>query len=173
MNGAILAIGAHPDDVEFTSAGTVARWIAEGWTACLVICTDGGKGSEDPLVNPAAVAARRQKEQQAAAEVLGVAEVVFLGHPDGELNRTPGLVAELVRVIRRCRPQRVVAWDPWRRYQLHPDHRVAGLAALDAVLAADNSHYYPGHLTAHRVEEVYLFGAEEPDIWVDVTTTLE
>jgi LmbE family N-acetylglucosaminyl deacetylase len=82
-------------------------------------------------------------------------------------------VAELVRVIRRCRPQRVVAWDPWRRYQLHPDHRVAGLAALDAVLAADNSHYYPGHLTAHRVEEVYLFGTEEPDTWVDVTTTLE
>ena len=173
MIGTILAIGAHADDVEFTSAGTLARWVAEGGTACLVVCTDGSKGSHDPAVDPAALAARRQEEQRVAARVLGVAEVVFLGHPDGELSRAPDLAAELVGLIRRIRPQRVLAWDPWRRYQLHPDHRAAGLVALDAVLAAGNPHYYRGHLAAHRVEEVYLFGAEEPDTWVDVTTTFE
>ena len=89
------------------------------------------------------------------------------------MSRAPDLVAELVRLVRRCRSQRQLAWDPWRRYQLHPDHRAAGPAALDAVLAAGNPHYYPGRLAAHRVEEVYLFGADEPDTWVDVTTTFE
>ncbi len=173
MHGLVLAIGAHPDDVEFTSGGTLARWVAEGWRACLVVCTDGGKGSHDPAVDPAALAARRQEEQRAAARVLGIAEVEFLGHPDGELGRAPGLAAELVRLIRRCRPQRLLAWDPWRRYELHPDHRVAGLAALDAVLPAGNPHYYSDILTAHQVQEVYLFSAEEPDTWVDITTTFE
>jgi LmbE family N-acetylglucosaminyl deacetylase len=181
MDGLVLAIGAHPDDVEFTSGGTLARWIAEGWRACLVVCTDGSKGSHDPAVDPAALAARRQEEQRTAAtakeavlrRALGVAEVEFLGHPDGELSRAPDLVAELVRLIRRCQPQRLLTWDPWRRYELHPDHRVAGLAALDAVLAAGNPHYYPDILAAHQVQEVYLFGAEEPDVWVDITATIE
>ncbi len=173
MTGTILAIGAHPDDVEFTSAGALTRWVAEGWTACLVVCTDGSKGSRALAVDAVALAARRQEEQQAAARVLGITEVVFRGHPDGELSRAPDLVPELVRLIWRCRPQRLLTWDPWRRYQLHPAHRAAGLAALDAVMAAGNPHYYPARLTAHRVEEVYLFGAEEEDTWVDVTTTFE
>jgi LmbE family N-acetylglucosaminyl deacetylase len=173
MDGLVLAIGAHPDDVEFTSGGTLARWIAEGWRACLVVCTDCSKGSHDPAIDPAALAAQRQEEQRAAATVMGVAEVEFLGHPDGELSRAPDLVAELVGLIRRFRPQRLLTWDPWRRYQLHPDHRVAGWAALDAVLAAGNPHYYHGLLDAHQVQEVYLFGAEEPDVWVDITTTME
>jgi LmbE family N-acetylglucosaminyl deacetylase len=173
MGNVILAIGAHPDDLEFTSAGTLARWVAEGATAVLVICTAGEKGGHGPLVAPAALAARRQEEQRAAANLLSVAEVVFLGCPDGELNRAPDLVAELVWLIRHFQPRRLLAWDPWRRYQLHPDHRAAGLAALDAVLAAGNPHYYPRQLAVHQVDEVYLFGAEEPDPWIEVTTTFE
>lgn len=170
-------MSAHPDDVEFTSGGSIARWAAEGWTVYLVVCTDGGKGSHDPAVSPAELATRRRGEQIAAAEVLDIAEVVFLDHPDGELNRAPDLVAELTRLMRRFRPRRVLTWDPWRRYELHPDHRTAGLASLDAVLAAGNPHYFPGQLAeglaAHQVQEVYLYGAEEPDTWVDITATLE
>ena len=173
----ILAVGAPPDDVEFTAGGALAQWIAEGWIAHLVVCTDGGKGSHDPEVNPAALAAQRRKEQIAAAEAVGIAEVIFLDHPDGELGRATVLTETLVRLMRRLRPDRLLSWDPWRRYQLHPDHRVAGLATLDAALAAGNPHYYPEQLadglTAHRVEEVYLFGAEEPDTWMDITATLE
>jgi len=173
----VLTVSAHPDDVEFTSGGSLARWSAEGWTVYLVVCTDGSKGSHDPAVEPTRLAARRREEQLAAAEVLNIAEVVFLDHPDGELDRVPDLVAELTRLIRRFRPYRVVTWDPWRRYELHPDHRAAGMATLDAVLAAGNPHYFPRQrtegLAAHQVAEVYLYGAEEPDTWVDITATLE
>ncbi len=173
----LLAVGAHPDDVEFTSGGALARWGTDGWTVYLAVCTDGGKGSHDPTVNPITLAAQRRQEQRAAAETLDIAEVTFLDYPDGELNRAPDLVAGLARLVRRLRPHRVLACDPWRRYELHPDHRAAGLATLDTVLAAGNPHYFPGQLAeglpTHQVQEVYLYGAEEPDTWVDVTATLE
>src|SRR3990172_1523168 len=176
-NRCVLIVGAHPDDADFTCGGSIARWIAEGWTARLVVCTDGSKGSHDPAVIPARLAARRQEEQLAAAEVLGISEAVFLNNPDGELNRAVGLVAEITRPIRRFRPQRVLAWDPWRRYQLHPDHRAAGLATLDAVLAAGNPHYFPEQvaqgLATHQLQAAYLFGADSPDVWVDISSTFE
>ena len=171
----ILAISAHPDDVEFTSGGSLTHWIKEGWTVSLVVCTDGGKGSQDPTVSPTELAAIRQAEQQAAARVLGLADVIFLGYPDGELSRASDLVERLALHIRRQHPYRLVSWDPWKPYQLHPDHRAAGLAALDAVLAAGNPHYFPHQLTdrlsPHQVPEVYLYGAAEPDTWVDITAT--
>ncbi len=173
----ILAISAHPDDTEFTSGGSLARWADEGWTVSLIACTDGGKGSQDPTVVPAELAAIRQSEQRAAARVLGIADVIFLGHPDGELSRAPNLVETLALHIRRQRPDRLVSWDPWKSYQLHPDHRAAGVAALDAVLAAGNPHYFLHQLAdglfPHQVPEVYLYGAAEPDTWVDITATFE
>lgn len=173
----VLAVSAHPDDVEFTSGGSIARWGAEGWTVHLVVCTDGGKGSHDPAIIPAELAARRREEQLAAAELLGISQVVFLSYPDGELGRASELVAELTQVIRRFRPRRALGWDPWRRYELHPDHRAADLATLDAVLAAGNPHYFPEQLAEgvgpHQVSEIYLFGAEEPDTWVDISETFE
>lgn len=169
----ILAISAHPDDIEFTSGGSLTRWVNEGWTVSLIVCTDGGKGSQDPDIVPAELAAMRQIEQQAAAEILGITEVVFLEYPDGELSHAPELVKILAQHIRRQRPHRLVSWDPWKPYQLHPDHRTAGLAALDAVLASGNPHYFPHQLTdglsPHQVPEVYLYGAAEPDTWVDIT----
>jgi len=168
----VLAVSAHPDDAEFTSGGSLARWIGEGWAVYLVVCTDGGKGSYDASMPSETLTALRYQEQQDAARVLGIESVLFLGHPDGELAATPSLAQELAQAIRLTRPDRLLCWDPWRRYQLHPDHRAAGLAALDAVLAAGNPHFFPEQLASvsiHRVEEVYLFGSDEPDEWVDIT----
>lgn len=171
----IMAISAHSDDVEFTSGGSLVRWIQEGWGVSLVVCTDGGKGSQNPNVVPAELARMRQIEQRAAAETLGIADVISLGYPDGELSRASDLVEKLTQHIRRQRPDRLVSWDPWKPYELHPDHRAAGLAVLDAVLAAGNPHYFPFQLaeglSPHQVPEVYLYGAAEPDTWVDITAT--
>lgn len=123
------------------------------------------------------LAARRRREQHVAAQTLGIAEATFLEYPDGTLAAQSELVAALTLFIRRIRPERLLCWDPWRRYELHPDHRAAGFATLDAVLAAGNPHYFPeqlaGELKAYQVPEVCLFGAEEPDTWVDVTATFE
>ena len=175
----VLAVGAHPDDVEFTSGGSLARWAAEGCSTYLVVCTDGSKGSQNPQDEPEALARVRRAEQEAAGQALGITEVIWLAHPDGELARAPNLVEELAWQIRRIRPDRLLAWDAWRPYELHPDHRAAGLAAVDAVLAAGNPHFYPQQLRAesglqpHRVAEVYLFGADQRDTWVDITATFE
>ena len=166
----VLAVSAHPDDAEFTSGGTLARWTDEGWTAYLAVGTDGGKGSHDPNLDPRVLALRRRQEQQDAANTLGIAEVVFLDHPDGGLSTTPALAEELALLIRRLLPHRLLGWDPWKRYQLHPDQRAAG-----------NPHYFPEQLTqgvaTHQVPEVYLFGAAPPRPkgarWVDITATFE
>ncbi len=175
----LLAIGAHPDDAEFTSGGSLARWAAEGWQATLVVCTDGSKGSQNAGDAPQSLTATRRAEQESAAQRLGLAEVIWLGHPDGELGQVATLHEELTRLIRRYRPDRLLVWDAWRPYQLHPDHRAAGLEAMDAILAAGNPHFYPEQLQPpvslqpHRVEEVYLYGADAPDEWVDITATFE
>jgi LmbE family N-acetylglucosaminyl deacetylase len=173
----LLAISAHPDDVEFTSGGSLARWVAEGWRVHLVVCTDGSKGSHDPLVQPRELARLRRQEQEAAGKWLGITQMVWANYPDGELSGASDLVEWLTEIFRRVRPYRLLSWDPWKPYQLHPDHRAAGLAVLDAVLAAGNPHYFPSQLAAglrpHRVAEVYLFGSDQPDVWVDITATLE
>jgi LmbE family N-acetylglucosaminyl deacetylase len=176
-NRRVLAVGAHPDDAEFTAGGSLARWAAEGWLTYLAVCTDGSKGRQDASEAPAALAGKRRAEQEAAARALNVRAMIWLGHPDGELARAVTLVEELALLIRTYQPNRLLAWDAWRPYQLHPDHRAAGLAAIDAVLAAGNPHFYPDQLVndlqPHRVEEVYLFGADQADQWVDITATFE
>lgn len=173
----LLAVSAHPDDVEFTSGGSLARWVAEGWRVHLVVCTDGSKGSHDPLVQPCELARLRRQEQEAAGKSLGITQIVWGNYSDGELSRTSDLVEWLTEIFRQVRPYRLLSWDPWKPYQLHPDHRAAGLAVLDAVLAAGNPHFFPAQLARglrpHRVAEVYLFGADQPDVWVDITATLE
>jgi len=170
-----IVLCAHPDDAEFTCAGTVALWTSQGHDIRYVVCTDGEKGSHNPTIRPAELAGTRRAEQRSAAMTLGVKEVLFLGYSDGELATTQDLKAALTRLIRHLRPDRLLTWDPWRRYQLHPDHRACGLAALDAVLAAGNPHYFPMQraegLQAHRTEEVWLFGTDQPDEWVDITET--
>jgi LmbE family N-acetylglucosaminyl deacetylase len=173
----LLAISAHPDDVEFTSGGSLARWASEGWIIHLVVCTDGDKGSQNPDDDPPVLAGVRRAEQEKAARTLGIRRIHWLGYPDGELARGRRLVEQLARHIRFFRPRRLLTWDAWRPYQLHPDHRAAGLAALDAVLAAENPHFYPHQLAEglrpHQVKEAYLYGSDQHDVVVDITATFE
>ena len=173
----LLAISAHPDDVEFTSGGSLARWVDEGWIIHLIVCTDGSKGSQNPQDDPQVLSEIRRAEQKEASQVLGVRRVIWLGYPDGELSQATGLVEQIARHIRLFRPNRMLVWDAWKPYQLHPDHRVAGLAAIDAVLAAGNPHFFPEHMAdgfrSFRMEEAYLYGSSQPDKVIDITDTFE
>ena len=173
----VMAIFAHPDDAEFICSGTIARFVESGYRAQYVLATSGDKGSDDPLATPEQLAATREAEQRAAAEVLGVEEVTFLRHHDGEVEVSIPFRRELALVIRQGRPDVVLTFDPWQRYQVHPDHRAVGQTALDAVAGARDHMYYPEQLTegltAHRVHNVYLFATDQPNYYVDITTTID
>lgn len=160
----VLAVGAHPDDVEFGCGATLARWAAAGAEVHLLVCTDGSKGSWDPAADPAALVAARAAEQEAAAAILGVRTVHRIDAVDGELeNDAPGR-ARVSAVIRRTRPDVLCTHDPWKRYRLHPDHRNAGFLVLDAVVAARDPHFHPeSGLAPHRPSTVLLFEAETVD----------
>lgn len=169
-----LVIVAHPDDAEFLCAGTVARWVSEGWEVAYVLVTSGDKGSHDREMTSERLASIREGEQRAAAKALGVKECVFLGYPDGFVEDTAELRGRLVREIRRFKPDVAITWDPYRRSQNHRDHRVTGQAALDALYPLSRSHlYYPEHLEEglepHRVREVLLAGTDRPNHHVDVS----
>lgn len=166
----VVAIGAHPDDIEFHCGATLARWADGGAQVHLIICTDGSKGTWDSDASPSAVAERRAAEATAAALALGATgEVVLLGAVDGELASAcaPGargaLHDELVGVLRRLQPDVVVGHDPWRRYRLHPDHRAAGFLTVDACVAARDPHFVPHRGPAHRPSWLLLFEADDPD----------
>ncbi|MDO8672983.1 MAG: PIG-L deacetylase family protein [Dehalococcoidia bacterium] len=174
----VMVIVAHPDDPEFTCGGTVAKWVAEGTEVTYVVCTNGDKGSSDPAMTSEKLAVIREKEQQAAANVLGVARVVFLGYPDGATEDTYEFRGKLVRLIRQYRPDLVVTHDNYRRSILHRDHRVVGTVALDAVFpfSRDLLHYpehIAGGLQSHKVYEVYLAGSDSPDLWIDTSETID
>ncbi|MGI8756949.1 MAG: PIG-L deacetylase family protein [Acidimicrobiales bacterium] len=160
-----LAVGAHPDDVEFGAGATLATWAAAGCEVSLVICTDGSKGTWDPSADLAALVATRQDEARAAAAAIGATgEVVFLGRVDGELENDGPTRSELARWIRVMRPDVLLGHDPWKRYRLHPDHRHAGFLTCDALVAARDPHYFPDHGVApHRPTALLLFEADEPD----------
>lgn len=179
----VLVVVAHPDDAEFGAAGTVAKWAREGAEIAYVLCTSGDKGTSDPNVDPADLAKTREQEQRNACALLGVKHVVFLRYPDGILQNTIALRRDIVREIRRFKPDVVVCQDPTRRwfgqgYLNHPDHRAAGDACLDAVFpSARDPHVFP-ELRAegfepHKTAEVYLMGTNEPDVWVDISDTIE
>ena len=175
----VLAVYAHPDDPEVSCGGSLARWAAAGSEVHVVVCTQGEKGSSDPAVVPSELAARRAREMAAAAEVLGLAGHHALGHPDGEIENTVALRGEIVALVRRLRPEVVVCPDPTAvffgpSYFNHRDHRVVGWATLDAVSpAAAQPHYFPEAGPAHAVASVYLSGTLEPDIWVDISDTVD
>jgi LmbE family N-acetylglucosaminyl deacetylase len=166
---AALAIGAHPDDVEFGCGGTLAKWAAAGCVVHHLICTDGSKGSWDPTADTAALVRARQDEQRAAAKALGATgEQVFLPYVDGELESGLEQRRAVAEVIRRLRPTVVLGHDPWKRYRLHPDHRHAGLLAVEGIVAARDPHFFPDAGPHHRPEELLLFEADEPDHVEDV-----
>lgn len=160
-----LAVGAHPDDVEFGAGATLARWAAAGCEVSLVICTDGSKGTWDPEADLSALVATRQDEARAAAAALGATgEVVFLGQVDGELENDRPTRSALAKAIRRLRPDVLLGHDPWKRYRLHPDHRAAGFLTTDALVAARDPHFFPEHgIAHHRPDALLLFEADEPD----------
>ncbi|MDH4168412.1 MAG: PIG-L family deacetylase [Acidimicrobiia bacterium] len=165
-----LAIAAHPDDIEFGCGATLARWATRGCVVHLLVCTDGSKGTWDVDADTAALIARRQDEQRAAAAAMGATgEVRFLGEIDGELAATLENRGRVARIIRELQPQVVLGHDPWTRWRLHPDHREAGLLTVEGIVAARDPHFFPEHdLAHHRPRALLLFESEEPDLVLDV-----
>ena len=178
-----MIIAAHPDDADFGPAGTAARWIDAGSEGWLVCCTSGDQGGEDPTADPLELALVREREQRAAADIIGYAGVSFLHAPDGALVNDLALREQLVREIRTFRPDAVLATDPDTIFYKgggvnHTDHRAAGIAAVDAVYpAARNPMTFPwlanGGLATHKVRRLYLFWSDRSDTWVDVAATLD
>ena len=169
----------HPDDGESGCAGTVAKWVAEGCHVLYVVATNGDKGSSDPEMTSERLAAIRDEEQRNAARVLGVEEVVFLGYGDGELEDTREFRGDVVRQIRRWRPDVLFAMDPLRTEgHTHRDHRISGLVAMGACFpyARDLLHYpeqIEEGLETYKVGAVLLWGSENPDTVVDITSTID
>ncbi|HXX58347.1 MAG TPA: PIG-L deacetylase family protein [Thermodesulfovibrionales bacterium] len=174
----ILVVAAHPDDAEFGASGTVARWIREKKEVVYVVCTSGEKGTADRTMNPVRLATIRESEQEAAAKVLGVREVVFLRLPDQGLEDTPEFRKMIVRQIRTYRPATVVTSDPYRRYVWHRDHRIVGQVTLDAVFPFARDHLaYPDFLEEglepHKVREMFFFGSDDVNYRSDITETFD
>ena len=165
MPARALAVGAHPDDVDFGCGATLAKWAAAGCEVHYLVCTDGSKGSWKPDEDLATLVSTRQDEQRAASRAVGgEGRVVFLGWPDGELES--GLVqrSQVAEWIRRIKPDVVLGHDPWKRYRLHPDHRHAGFLLTDGIVAARDPHFFPEHGVApHRPAALLLWEADEPD----------
>jgi LmbE family N-acetylglucosaminyl deacetylase len=176
-----LAIGAHPDDVEFGCGGLLAKWAADGCTIHHLVCTDGSKGTWDPRADTVQLAARRQVEQREAARRLAgdrAGEVHFLGHVDGELRSDLDVRGQVALVIRQVRPAVVLGHDPWKRYRLHPDHRHAGLLAVEGIVASRDPHFFPEHLDEHgvghhRPDALLLWEADEPDHVENVSDSID
>ena len=179
----VLVIVAHPDDVDFSAAGTIAGWTEAGLEVVYCLVTDGDAGGHDDAVPREEMAPLRRKEQAAAAACVGVSDLRFLGYPDGRVEATLGLRKDLARVIRQVRPDRVVCPSPERNYVRigigHPDHRAVGAAALDAIYPdARNPYAFPElradeGLEAWTVREVWLPGGPVPNHYVDVTGTFD
>lgn len=180
----VLGIAAHPDDLDFGAAGTLAKFARDGAEIYYLLLTDGSKGSADPDMSSARLVKMRQDEQRAATKVIGGKEAYFLNHPDGELEVTLDLKREIVKAIRSVRPDTVVTMDPTMVYSAthgfinHPDHRAAGQAALDAVypLARDHLTFpdlYAEGYQPHKVKTMLLVNFEKQNYYVDITDTLE
>lgn len=169
---------AHPDDLEFGSGGTVAKLAKEGKKVVLIQVTSGDRGSTNREHTPEILAAAREQEELEAVKRLGIAEVVFLREPDGAVVPDLALRERITRMIRTYQPDVVVTHDPFRPYALHPDHRAVGTAAHESVYpTARDFLYYPDHLASglepHKTAEIWYFGAEQPDVFIDITDTFD
>lgn len=174
----VMIVVAHPDDAEFSSAGTLAKFASEGKHVVVVVCTSGDKGTARRDISSPDLAALREDEQREASKRLGVAETVFLRLGDGELVPDLNFREKVVREIRAHKPDILITHDPFRPYALHPDHRAVGITAVDAVYpTARDPLYFPQHLQEglepHKVAELWLYGAESPDRYVDISGTFD
>ena len=175
-----MVIFAHPDDAEIGSGGVVARWVAAGCEVTYVLCTTGDAGTSERSLAPAALATKRADEQRAAADFMGVKNLVMLGYPDGGLEDTREFLGDVVRAIRQYRPHTVFAHDPYRiRGFQHRDHRKAGIVTTDAVYPFARDHlHFPEHLQQdglepHKVRQLWYWGMDEPDVIVDVSDSID
>ena len=181
--GSAMVVVAHPDDAEFMVAGTVAKWAVAGAEVTYVVITKGDKGSEDPEMTPSRLTAIREAEQRAAGAILGVRNFEFMGYDDGYLEHTLPLRRDITRLIRAYRPDVVMCFDPTNRfigenYPNHPDHRASGDATIDAVFpSARDRLTFPELLTdglqPHKVKQLWLGAAAQPNVWVDIADTLD
>lgn len=179
----VMVVVAHPDDAEFLTAGTVAKWTRAGASATYVIVTKGDKGSDDPEMTPSRLAEIRELEQRAAGAILGVKDFVFMGYPDGYLQHTLDLRRDIARLIRRSRPEVVICFDPTNRffsdsYVNHPDHRASGDATIDAVFPTARDRLTFPELLAdglepHKVSQLWLGATAQPNVWVNIGDTLD
>lgn len=180
----ILAVGAHPDDIDIGCSGTIAKHIEEGSQVYYLVLTDGSKGSEDPQISSEELTKIRQQEQQAAADILGVKKIFFLNFVDGELENIPVLRKEIIKIIRQVKPKTVICWDPTLYYDEnrsmvnHPDHRKGGEAVLDCVYPfARNARTFPElldeGLQPHVVEELLLINFSKANYFIDISTVID
>ncbi|MBI2337682.1 PIG-L family deacetylase [Candidatus Daviesbacteria bacterium] len=183
MKKIILAVGAHPDDIDISCAGTVAKYIAEGTEVYYLVLTNGSKGSENLKISTKVLIKLRKKEQQKSADFLGVKKVFFLNFVDGELQNTPALRKQIVKIIRRVKPTTVICWDPTLFYDEtlnmvnHPDHRIGAEAVIDSVYPfARNARTFPEllkeGLKPHVVEELLIFNFSKANYFVDISKTI-
>lgn len=170
-----LAIGAHPDDIEFGCGGTLAKWSAAGCSIHHLVITDGSKGTWNPDADIASLIVTRRHEQTEAARRLGGrSDVTFLDQIDGELEESMALRSAIARHIRVIKPDIVLGHDPWKRHRLHPDHRHAGFLTCDAIVAARDPHFFRDHgMPHHRPSHLLLWEADEPDHAEDVSGQVE
>jgi LmbE family N-acetylglucosaminyl deacetylase len=179
----VLVVAAHPDDIEFGAAGVVARWVSEGADVRYLLVTRGDKGSDDPATDPGELAARREVEQRAAADEIGVSGVDFLDEPDGQVEPTLRLREQVTRAVRTYRPEVVMTHDPTvlfvnNEWVNHPDHRAVGAATVDAVFpTARDPLNFREHLDAGlspwKVAELFLWSTNEANQLVDISATLD
>jgi LmbE family N-acetylglucosaminyl deacetylase len=173
-----LLVVAHPDDAEFSSAGTIGQLTRAGKHVVIAQVTSGDKGTSDPATATSHLVTTREAEQLEAARRLGVASVDFLRQPDGELMPDLALRGHIVRSVRRHKPDVIITHDPFRPYAFHPDHRAVGLSAHDSAYpSARDPHAFPEQLAdglePHKTAEVWYFNAEHPDLVVDITDSME
>jgi LmbE family N-acetylglucosaminyl deacetylase len=179
-----LVVISHPDDGEFGAGPTIATLTAAGCRVDYVVTTDGSKGTEDPKITPEQLSTTRMAEQRAAADILGVGEIVHLGYPDGYLTPSLELRRDITRQIRRFRPDLVITQNPQRRLDHnpfigHPDHLATGEATLASVYPAARDHlnfpelWRDEGLEPWKVRQVLLTGVEEPNLWLDISDTFE
>jgi LmbE family N-acetylglucosaminyl deacetylase len=179
----VLVVAAHPDDIEFAAAATVARWVDEGAEVSYLLVTRGDKGSDDPTTDVEALAALREREQRAAAHEVGVTGVEFLAEPDGQVEPSLRLRERITRAIRELRPEVVMTHDPTvlfvnNEWVNHPDHRAVGQVTVDAVFptARDPLNFreqIEAGLEPWKVAELFLWSTNEANQLVDVADTLE
>jgi LmbE family N-acetylglucosaminyl deacetylase len=177
-----LVVAAHPDDPDFGAGGTAAAWTQDGWDFYYLVCTNGAKGSGDASTDPAKLVRSRQDEQREAARALGVTDVFFLDHEDGELEPTRPFLGQVVWHIRRLQPDAVFTHSTdmviSNRWINHKDHRATGLTAVDAVYpTARDPLNFPEHLAEglepHKVRQIYIWGGNESTFDVDITGVID